>query len=105
MVALLMAGNALGVFLAIARRDRLIAEFPGLERWWPVYAACPFLSLVALGLAWRLLRVGVVSALVLGCVVLGIELIAAGLVTHVARIPIAIALLAFTAFQVRDRLR
>jgi hypothetical protein len=104
-VALLFVANGFGVFLALARREELLAQYPGIDAWWPIYAACPFVSLAALVLAWRKRRIGVLVALAVGVLVLGIELRVSGFAIHVARLPIAMGALAWTAYRMRARLR
>lgn len=100
LVCVLALANAYGLFLGLTRRAELTALFPRLDSLWPVYLACPVMTLVALAAIWRWRAWGVWLAISTGILVMAIELFACGPAPHVIRVPVAIALL---AIAVRSR--
>lgn len=96
LLCVLALANAYGLFLGLTRRPELTALFPRLDSLWPVYLACPVMTLVALAAIWLWRKWGVWLAVSTGFLVLAIELYACGPAPHVFRVPVAIALLAIT---------
>lgn len=92
-LSLLAAANLFGLWLGLTRRADFVARYPRLDSIWPLYAACPAGSLVALAALWFGKRWGFWLAMVCAIAVLGIELFAYGLAPHLLRVPIAVALL------------
>lgn len=104
-LGLLFLANLFGLVLGLTRKAELLTLLPGLEPVWPLYLACPVLSLVALGAMWQWRRWGLWLALAVGVMVLAIEVGTGGWAPHVFRVPIAMALLAFAAKTQWSRFR
>lgn len=104
LVLLLAAANVFGIWLGLTHRTQLVAESPRLSTVWPLYLACPFITLGALAALWCGKRWGLWLGLVVAGLVLSIEVYASGLAPHVFRVPIAALLLVLAARSAWGRL-
>lgn len=90
---LLALANAYGLWLGLTHRAELVGRYPGLVPWWPVYLACPVVSLVSLAAIAMRRRWGFWLALAVGLVVLAIEGSVAESKLHLVRVPVAMLVL------------
>ncbi len=104
-VLLLAAANIFGFYLGATQREMLVGMCSGLADVWPVYSASPLVALIGLAGLWFHRVWGVWLTLGMGIVVLALELYGCGPAPHVARIPVAIALVVWVTWLDRERLR
>ena len=102
-IVLLAVGNIVGLNLAVTQPEALLEPYPRLAAVWPLYLACPIISLVALAALWQQRRWGLVLAIAMSVVVFSVELYACGLAPHVARVPVAVVLLVAAARRAQLR--
>jgi uncharacterized membrane protein (DUF2068 family) len=102
-IVLLAAANIFGFYLGATQRDMLVGMCAGLADVWQVYRVTPLVTLIGLAGMWFNRAWGVWLTLGVGVVVLGLELYGCGPAPHVARVPVAMALVGSVAWMNRER--